>query len=113
MAGLLRKWNRVHEEMREDSLTTTPKISIIIPVYNVEDYLQPCLDSMIDQPVKEIEIICVDDGSTDGSGTLCDRYQARFPAVVRVLHQKKSGRQRGAQRWNADGKGRVSDLCRP
>lgn len=51
MADLLRKWNRVHEEMREDSLTTTPKISIIIPVYNVEDYLRPCLDSMIDQPV--------------------------------------------------------------
>lgn len=49
MAGLLRKWNRVHEEMREDSLTTTPKISVIIPVYNVEDYLRPCLDSMIDQ----------------------------------------------------------------
>lgn len=91
MAGLLRKWNRVHEEMREDSLTTTPKISIIIPVYNVEDYLRPCLDSMIDQPVKEIEIICVDDGSTDGSGTLCDRYQDRFPAMVRVLHQKNQG----------------------
>lgn len=91
MAGLLRKWNRVHEEMREDSLTTTPKISIIIPVYNVEDYLRPCLDSMIDQTVKEIEIICVDDGSTDGSGTLCDRYQARFPAMVRVLHQKNQG----------------------
>ena len=51
MAGLLRKWNRVHEEMREDSLTTTPKISVIIPVYNVEDYLRPCLDSMIDQTV--------------------------------------------------------------
>lgn len=113
MAGLLRKWDRVHEEMREDSLTTTPKISVIIPVYNVEDYLRPCLDSMIDRPVKEIEIICVDDGqyrwkrysvrpvsgsiSGDGSGTA----------------SKKSGRQRGAQRWNADGKGRVSDLCRP
>lgn len=53
MASLLRKWNRVHEEMREDSLTTTPKISIIIPVYNMEDYLRPCLDSMIDQPVAE------------------------------------------------------------
>ena len=51
MAGLLRTWNRVHEEMREDSLTTTPKISVIIPVYNVEDYLRPCLDSMIDQTV--------------------------------------------------------------
>ena len=91
MAGLLRKWNRVHEEMREDSLTTTPKISIIIPVYNVEDYLRPCLDSMIDQTVKEIEIICVDDGSTDGSGTLCNQYRAQFPAMVRVLHQKNQG----------------------
>lgn len=72
-------------------MTTTPKISVIIPVYNVEDYLRPCLDSMIVQPVKEIEIICVDDGSTDGSGTLCDQYQAQFPAMVRVLHQKNQG----------------------
>ena len=77
--------------MREDSLTTTPKISIIIPVYNVEDYLRPCLDSMIDQTVKEIEIICVDDGSTDGSGTLCNQYRAQFPAMVRVLHPKNQG----------------------
>lgn len=105
MAGLLRKWNRVHEEMREDSLTTTPKISIIIPVYNVEDYLRPCLDSMIDQTVKEIEIICVDDGSTDGSGTLCNQYRAQFPAMVRVLHQKIRASARRATlecRWQGE-----------
>ena len=44
-----------------------PKISVIIPVYNVEKYLRECLDSVVNQTIKDIEIICVNDGSTDGS----------------------------------------------
>jgi len=44
-----------------------PKVSVIIPVYNVEKYLRECLDSVINQTLKDIEIICVDDGSTDNS----------------------------------------------
>lgn len=46
---------------------SNPKVSVIIPVYNVEKYLRQCLDSIINQTLKEIEIICVDDGSTDSS----------------------------------------------
>ena len=45
----------------------TPKVSVVIPVYNVEQYLQQCLNSILNQTLKEIEVICVDDGSTDGS----------------------------------------------
>ena len=53
-----------------------PLISVIIPVYNVENYLRECVDSVINQTYKNLEIILVDDGSTDSSGRICDEYAA-------------------------------------
>ena len=53
-----------------------PKVSIIVPVYNVESYLAQCLDSLIEQTLSDIEILCLDDGSTDGSPELLDAYAA-------------------------------------
>ena len=53
---------------------TNPIISIIVPIYNTEAYLRKCLDSLVEQTVKEIEIILVNDGSTDNSGKICDEY---------------------------------------
>ena len=50
------------------------KVSVILPVYNVEKYLTRCLDSIVNQTLKEIEIICVDDGSTDGSAKILKEY---------------------------------------
>ena len=67
-----------------------PEISIIIPIYNVAPYLRECLDSVIAQTFEDWEAICVDDGSTDGSGAILDEYAAkdrRFKAV----HQKNAG----------------------
>ena len=51
-----------------------PKVSIIVPVYNVEKYLCQCLDSLVNQTLTDIEIICVDDGSTDSTPEIIDEY---------------------------------------
>lgn len=67
-----------------------PLISVIIPVYNAEAYLSRCVDSILAQTCTDWEIILVDDGSTDGSGTLCDTYAAR-DSRIRVLHQPNVG----------------------
>jgi len=66
------------------------KASVIIPVYNVEQYLRQCLDSVVKQTLKDIEIILVDDGSTDKSGVICDEYRNYDPRIV-VIHQSNQG----------------------
>ena len=66
-----------------------PKISIIIPVYNVEKYLRECLDSVANQTFRDIEIICVDDGSTDSSPAILDEYAANDSRFV-VIHQENA-----------------------
>lgn len=66
------------------------KISVIIPVYNVAEVLDRCLDSVLNQTYKNLEILLVDDGSTDSSGQLCDRY-AENDARVRVIHKINQG----------------------
>ena len=67
-----------------------PKFSIIIPVYNVAPYLRECLDSVLKQTFTDWEAICVDDGSTDGSGTILDEYATKDKRV-RVIHQANAG----------------------
>lgn len=67
-----------------------PKISIIVPVYNTEKYLRPCLDSILAQTFTDWEAILVDDGSKDQSGTICDEYSARDPRFV-VVHKPNEG----------------------
>ena len=57
------------------------KVSVIIPVYNSESYLQECLDSVLTQSVEDLEILLIDDASEDGSRTICDAYAAQYPRV--------------------------------
>lgn len=65
-------------------------VSIIIPVYNVEKYLNECLDSVVNQSYRDIEIILVDDGSTDASGSLCDKWKIKDNRI-KVIHKGNGG----------------------
>lgn len=67
-----------------------PLVSVIVPVYNVEKYLEKCVDSLIHQTYQNLEIILVDDGSTDSSGEKCDNF-AKSDNRVHVIHQKNGG----------------------
>ena len=64
-----------------------PKISVIVPVYNVEKYLHQCVKSILAQTFTDFELILVDDGSPDSSGAICDEYASK-DARVRVIHKE-------------------------
>ncbi|MBO4432933.1 MAG: glycosyltransferase [Clostridia bacterium] len=66
------------------------KISVIIPVYNVENYLKKCVDSVLAQDFDDCEILLIDDGSTDSSGQICDEYGNKYPQI-KVVHQENKG----------------------
>lgn len=66
-------------------------ISIIVPVYNVSAYIGKCLDSLTEQTYQNVEIIVVDDGSTDNSGEICNQYMKKFPDKIRCIHTKNHG----------------------
>ena len=65
-------------------------ISVIVPVYNVEPYLRKCLDSIVNQTYRDFEILIIDDGSTDGSGRICDEY-AEKDSRIKVFHTENRG----------------------
>ena len=67
-----------------------PKVSIVIPVYNVEEYLRDCLDSIINQTLKDIEIICINDGSTDNSLQILEEYAQKDNRII-LLEQENQG----------------------
>ncbi len=84
-----RKTDIFKEKIKEEMMQR-PKVSIILPVYNVAPYLKQSLDSIISQTLTDIEIICVDDGSTDESGKILDEYKEK-DARIKVIHKKNAG----------------------
>lgn len=81
----------VEQPIVTDAPSAAPLVSVIMPVYNGERFLAQALDSALAQSMRSNEIIVVDDGSTDGSGALADRYAAAHPERVRVVHQENQG----------------------
>ena len=70
------------------------KLSVIVPVYNVEKYLEECVDSLLNQTLSDLEIFLVDDGSTDRSGAIADRFAKEYPDRVHTLHLENGGQGR-------------------
>ena len=79
--------------------------SILVPVYNTSEYLRACVESILGQSFRDFELVLVDDGSTDGSGTMCDEFAARDPRI-RVIHKENEGlmmtRRRGFREARGD-----------
>lgn len=71
-------------------MKTTPLISVIVPIYQVEAYLEECLDSILTQTYRQLEIILIDDGSPDRCGEICDRYASQ-DSRIQVIHQTNQG----------------------
>ena len=71
-------------------MNTTPKISVIVPVYNTEKYLHRCIDSILSQTFTDFELLLINDGSKDSSGAICDEYAAKDNRV-RVFHKENGG----------------------
>ena len=67
-----------------------PEISVIIPVYKCEQYIESCVDSILNQTYRDFEIILVDDGSPDNSGKICDELAEKYNKIT-VLHQENQG----------------------
>lgn len=74
----------------DENIMAYPLISVVVPIYNVERYLGACIDSILAQTYKKLEIILVDDGSPDGCGKICDKYAEKDNRII-VIHQKNKG----------------------
>lgn len=67
-----------------------PKVSVVVPVYNVEKYITDCLDSLVNQTLDDMEIIIVNDGSTDGSEEIIKKYEKNYSNIIYL--KKENGR---------------------
>lgn len=67
------------------------KVSIVVPIYNLEKYIPRCLDALVNQTLEEIEILCVDDGSKDSAPQIIDEYKEKYPNKVKTFHKENGG----------------------
>ena len=90
ISGICWKFTKNLPSKEEPTVKEDILVSVIVPVYNVEEYLQRCVDSILAQTHQNLDVILVDDGAKDSSGTICDGY-ARRDARVRVIHKENGG----------------------
>lgn len=98
--------------MVDEENLAAPRVSVLVPVYNAEPYLRECLDSLIRQSLPDIEILCIDDGSTDGSPRILEQYAAR-DARIRVLSKENTGYGDSMNRGVAEARGAWIGICEP
>ncbi len=102
----------------QDGAGTSPKVTVVVPVYNEEAFLAQCLDTLLAQTLADIEVLCVDDGSTDASPAILARY-AQGDARVRVISQENAGPAAARNRAAAEARGEYlyffdsDDFCEP
>ena len=86
------------------------KVSVTVPVYNTAKYLDRCLSSLIEQTLQDIEIVLVDDGSTDGSDSICDSWAERDNRI-KVIHQRNGGLWKARQTGLENATGEFIIVC--
>lgn len=86
--------------MKEEKL-----VSVIVPIYNAEQYLKRCIDSFLSQTYKNIEIVLVNDGSTDSSAAICQEYKINYPEKIKYIEQKNAGVSRARNRGLLEARG--------
>jgi glycosyltransferase involved in cell wall biosynthesis len=89
-----------------------PKVTVLVPVYNVERYLSQCLDALCGQTLREIEILCINDGASDGSPTILESYAARDERI-RVISKSNSGYGASLNRGLAEARGEYIAIVEP
>lgn len=88
------------------------KISVIVPIYNVEKYIDKCLKSIVNQTYKNLEILLINDGSTDNSGSICDKW-TEFDSRIKVLHCENKGVSTARNRGINIATGKFIAFCDP
>ncbi|MBE6367652.1 MAG: glycosyltransferase [Lentisphaerae bacterium] len=91
-------------------LKNNPLLSIVVPIYNTEQYLVQCLDSLVNQTLHNIELILVDDGSTDRSAEICRQYALKYP-FIKLIRQKNSGVTKALMAGMAEVTGEYYSFC--
>ncbi len=87
------------------------RVSVIVPIYNGEKYLRQCLDSLANQTLDSYEVICINDGSTDGTREILEEYMTRYPSVFRVFHISNSGAWNARERGIQEAHGEYIGFC--
>ena len=109
---LLRRDSDIERTWKAGPVGDTPSVSVIIPIYNTERYLRECLDSVLSQTLRGIEVICVNDGSTDESLSVMREYEARDPRV-RVVDKPNGGYGHSVNRGLSEARGEYVAIVEP